>query len=246
MEAKIVYILSKNELDKKVSNEEVFQFVNNNRSILDINDLKNSCFDVFGNIDGTLLTDKLFDSTREFDVFISYSSADIQYANKLAIYLKREMNLECFVDSIYWETMHEMMKVINDKFSNQVYNQNISKQIFRNFDHTRMAVASSLIKVLSKCKYFVFIESGNSILETDKIKALKKQTDSPWINFEINYANILCPPPLQHSLDEQFDITYDLDLADYKIAYNLTELKRNIDFFESSFSGSLEGLYGNK
>ena len=235
MESKIIYVLNENELDKCVSKEEVTKFVDNGRNKLDINELKKNCFDVFGNVDGSLLTNKLFDSSSKFDVFISYSSADLEYANKLAVYLKKEMNLDCFVDSIYWETMHKMMDIINHQYNGHSFNQDISRNIARNFDHTRMAVATALINVISKCKYFVFIESCNSIIEKENRKTIKKQTESPWINFEVNYANILCPL-LEHSMKEELGVIYDLDLANFENTDSLISLKILLNHYECAYS----------
>ena len=68
-------------------------------------DIQNSLKEFIGKdgvVDGSGLQESWFSTKQKFDVFLSHSHTDEKLAISLAGFLKRELNLNTFIDSCLW------------------------------------------------------------------------------------------------------------------------------------------------
>ena len=63
--------------------------------------------------------------------------------------------------------------------------------IIDNSSITNMMLAYSLLKAISECQYFLFINTNNSVELSSKDEVDEVDVDSPWLFFELNAASLL-------------------------------------------------------
>lgn len=157
-------------------------------------------------IDGSKLIEDWFPSSFNPDVFISHSHQDEQKAIRLACWLKKEFDLNSFIDSTVWGNSNELLKRIDDKHcinpkkrgEKTTYNYNK-----RNFttSHVHMMLATALNDAIYSSECIIFLNTPSSI-KMDQYK--EEITTSPWIYNELKVVNILDRinpryQPLKHS-----------------------------------------------
>jgi hypothetical protein len=122
------------------------------------------------------------------DIFLSHSSKDNELAYYTAGHIQKKCGKSVFIDSALWGNMYELEEKINDKYSilketthkagHKIYNHNNVLKIASN---TRMILCTALFSMILNCKYFIFLQTENSLVENSN-------THSPWIYYELYTA----------------------------------------------------------
>lgn len=82
-------------------------------------DIQNSLKEFIGKdgvVDGSGLQESRFSTKQKFDVFLSHSHTDEKLAISLAGFLKRELNLNTFIDSCLWGYSNDLLREIDEKY----------------------------------------------------------------------------------------------------------------------------------
>ena len=82
-------------------------------------DIQNSLKEFIGKdgvVDGSGLQESWFSTKQKFDVFLSHSHTDEKLAISLAGFLKRELNLNTFIDSCLWGYSNDLLREIDEKY----------------------------------------------------------------------------------------------------------------------------------
>lgn len=125
------------------------------------------------------------------DVFISHSHSDTRTAKRLAVWLKREFDLNVFIDSMVWGYANKLLKIIDNKYS--VLKQNEETTTY-NYDtrnqttsHVHMMLSTALNDMIYNTECLLFLNTPTTI----KVRDVKKNTSSPWIYSELKMASIV-------------------------------------------------------
>lgn len=132
------------------------------------------------------------------DIFISHSHADEQLAKALGGYINEKTKLKSFIDSEVWGYSNDLLKYIDDNYC-KIENKNKNKKSYyyelRNHStsHVHMMLSVALMQMISKCRYFIFLDTPNS---NENNNTLTKdgdinKTNSPWIYNELMITKIL-------------------------------------------------------
>lgn len=134
---------------------------------------------------------------QKYDIFLSHSHIDEKIAIKLAIWLKKEFQLDCFIDSLVWGYSDDLLKEIDNKYcynkKNKTYyyeNRNITT------NHVRTILSMSLMQTIDNSECLFFLNTPNSItgIENQISNNQKRDTDttkSPWIFSELIMSNLI-------------------------------------------------------
>lgn len=138
-------------------------------------------------IDVTKLSKAVFPTFDEIDFFISYSTKDAEIVAKLVDFLT-DLGFKVFVDNQNWANAYSLLKKFDDEIC---LNRGTGYYRYSQRNSTTANIYSmlsiALTKVISKSKYFILVESENSIIE-DKNKFY---TNSPWLELEIEIFNLI-------------------------------------------------------
>ena len=159
--------------------------------------------------DGVVEADQLNDGffpthfRNKYQVFISHSHKDIELVKRFVNVLKRKFDVRCFVDSMVWENMKDLLLAIDEKYcknkktGNYFYqNRNLSTA------HVHAMLSIALLEMIEQCECCIFIQSDNSTIPSLKLRGIehRDKTFSPWIYEEINFMNTLEPHQSQRLL----------------------------------------------
>lgn len=119
-------------------------------------------------------------------VFISHSHNDEKLAISLAGYLDKKFNVLSFIDSCVWGYMDELNKILNNcsKIKSGYCYSCQCNAFSYNLSYVHMMLASALMTMIDKCECVFFLNTPSSI-------NLNNKTESPWIYYELNIANII-------------------------------------------------------
>jgi hypothetical protein len=155
---------------RKIISKEIEPFLNQDKSL-----------------SASRLQENWFPSIKS-DIFLSHSHKDEKMAITLAGYLKKELQLDVFIDSCLWGSCFELLKIVDDKYC-------VTKEGFYDYEkrnystnHIYMLLSSSLMKMIDNCECLFFLKTPNSIKISDSINS---KTNSPWIYHEINSFNLI-------------------------------------------------------
>lgn len=132
----------------------------------------------------------------EADVFISHSHADKQLAKALGGYINEKTKLKSFIDSEVWGYSNELLKYIDDNYC-RIENKNKKSYYYelRNHStsHVHMMLSVALMQMISKCQYFIFLDTHNSNGKNNTLikNSNINETNSPWIYNELMITKIL-------------------------------------------------------
>lgn len=135
------------------------------------------------------------------DIFISHSHNDKDLANALAGWLNSIFRLKVFIDSNVWEYSNNLLKKINDVYSNKQKDANgvcIYDYDSCNYasQHVNLMLSTALQKMIDKVECVIFLNTDNSISVFDEDKKRINRTYSPWIYSEILSTQITRKKPL--------------------------------------------------
>ena len=164
-------------------------------------------------------------------IFISHSHGDIEIVKKLAFAIEQEFEVECFIDSMVWNNMNDLICFFDDNYS-----LNDAKTAYsyskRNYStaHVHTMLSMALLEMINDCECFLFVGSENSTLQLQRFKNDEKATLSPWIYAENTFVNLVKPiiprwlyPELnlfsggigRIDEDRKLNIAYRLDLSTF-------------------------------
>lgn len=153
---------------------------------------------------------------KRYQVFISHSHKDIDLVKRLANVLYARFGVRCFVDSMVWENMTDLLKALDEQYCRRPlcgydYNKrNMSTA------HVHAMLSIALLEMIEQCECCIFVQSENSIIPSLKLKGISDEdkTFSPWIYEEINYMNML-QPHLSQRLIKLFSVLDESERTDY-------------------------------
>lgn len=183
----------------KLKDKEILSLENEDYSIEEIalyNNMKEMVFEnlealINGKqvLDGDMLQQMWFPAEmfgRSDFIFISHSHKDEKLAISLAGYIKQHFDIQCFIDSCVWRNMYELNRILNkcDKVKNSRCHGCDCNEFSQNLGYVHMMLASALMTVIDKCECIFFLNTEESINSRGK-------TESPWIYYELNIADIV-------------------------------------------------------
>lgn len=157
---------------------------------------------VQGELDNFILANEILDGerlskawfkTEDYDVFISHSHNDADLALALSGWLKREFNLEVFLDEVVWGSADELLRKLDDKYSYQI-NTDTYNYRKRNFttSHVHAMLSAAIQSVMDKSEAIFFLNTEESFPAISNVlKENSKYTLSPWIYQEVMNAKLL-------------------------------------------------------
>lgn len=188
-------------------------------------------------LDGKKIEDSWFRPVVA-DFFISHKHEDVEKAKELGAYLQSK-GKTVFIDSCIWKNIADLQKRIDDDYclnsDGKLYEY---KKVMKSTSYTHMLLANALLKTISNCKNFIFLNTKNSI-QAENIIENTSETNSPWLYFEIDIANAL----LKKCITENFsrsqeqlpEMSFEIDLSKFE-KVNVTEFleKMNLDISNRS------------
>lgn len=178
-----------------------------------------------GVIDGSDLSSLNFPFDQDennpihYDVFISYSHNDEQYARYLYWFLTSQCKLSVFLDSTIWHSADALLKAIDDAYCKNTSSRTYSYQK-RNYStsHVHTLLSMAMLTAIERSECFIFIESENSATLKD---GLSNCSLSPWIYQESMFADVL--PRVKPS---RFDGTLRMITKSFALVDSLKEGKK--------------------
>lgn len=143
-------------------------------------------------IDASRLINDWFPNYKP-DVFISHSHFDERTAKRIACWLKKNFDLNAFIDSTVWGNSNELLKKLDNKYCLTKTDKNGKKTYdydIRNFttSHVHMMLSTALNDMIYASECVLFLNTPKSV-QTAEIK--DKKTNSPWIYNELKTACIV-------------------------------------------------------
>lgn len=186
-----------------------------------------------GIIDGSGLSDDWF-QTIQSDVFISHSHNDADLAFALAGWLKKQFELDVFMDESIWGSADALLRTIDDEYCWQPKSETYSyKKRNLTTSHVHAMLSTAIYSVMDKTEVVFFLNTSESIPKIgDTIEENSEYTLSPWIYQELMATKLLRKTDwleyrnrtaLEHaqyikeSADLKLKITYKTPLSELKI-----------------------------
>ena len=184
-----------------------------------------------GVIDGTKLQESWFPTKQKFSVFLSHSHADEKVAVSIAGFLKKELNLNTFIDSCLWGYSNDLLREIDEKYCRHSNGTSFDYDK-RNYStsHVHMMLSIALSRMIDKCESVFFLNSENSISIAEEIS--KERTASPWIYNELSLADMIEIRPINCYRDKSSQFShraYDAvnESSSLQIKYEVDKMLRS-------------------
>lgn len=182
-------------------------------------------------LDGEKLSKSWF-KTINSDIFISHSHNDVELAYALAGWLKKEFDLDVFLDEVVWGSADELLKKLDDKYCYQsgTKTYNYTKRNFTT-SHVHAMLSTAIQSVMDNSEAIFFLNTDESFPAiSDVLKENSEYTLSPWIYQEVINAKLLrsidwsvyrWKRTLRHSLCESssnsLNIAYKTPINDFAL-----------------------------
>lgn len=174
------------------------------------------------------------------DIFISHSHKDEELATKLGNWLFNNFGLKSFIDSTVWKYSRDLLNKIISNNNNYIHKINPDgvtykyKETLNMSSHIDMILSTSLIKMINNCECLFFLNTPNSINETD---AIENKTYSQWIYLETYISSIIDKKEPSRYSKESTDFSDTIKYhANIEHLYKLThvELKEWLNLYKRS------------
>lgn len=202
-----------------------------------IYNLQESCVDktlneyllLDGSIDASQMSRDWFPKVNA-DIFISHSHKDINDVITFAGWLKKELGLTAFVDSLVWGYADDLLKQIDNDCCLKDNGHYSYKKRNISTAHVHMMLQVALMKMMDKAECLFFINTPNSIKIKENID--DDVTKSAWIYSELSMFKYIRKRIPNHILKkgitredeilmEQRDFNYKVDISDFqKLSYS--------------------------
>lgn len=143
--------------------------------------------EIMGDEDGLIDADTLMNACmpqlHEYDIFISHSHRDLEYAHRLADYILKRFGLRCFVDSDIWLNSEKDIQMPLDR----MYKDGSTFQyddILKSTAHVHAMLSMSLLKMMDSCECCIFIDPEEEYVPMDSVS-------SAWIYEEVTMFNYI-------------------------------------------------------
>lgn len=177
-----------------------------------------------GALNGSAIQSNWFPHIKS-DIFLSHSHSDEKIAIAIAGALKKDYDLDVFVDSCLWGNSNDLLRMIDDKYCLNLHSDtyNYSKRNFST-SHVHMMLSTALTMMIDNSECIFFLNTPNSLNTDDVIQ----QTMSPWIYSELAISRLIqkkkpvrgtvrIQDSLQKSIDNfSFDIKYTVDTSHFR------------------------------
>lgn len=204
-----------------------------------------------GYLDGSAIQEQWFPKLKA-NVFLSHSHKNEKLVVSFAGWLKEELRIESFVDSLVWGYAEDLLKEIDNKYC--LNKNNGSKMTYdyrkRNISTSNVYImlGMAIAQMIDNCECLFFINTPDSINITNAIS--RGVTLSPWIYSEIALSKLIRNKELSVYRQGEQSVTEDVSP---KFMYNvdlkhLTDLGiRDLEEWENSVSDDalypLDNLY---
>lgn len=141
--------------------------------------------------DGTKMQEMLFPQIPQTSVFLSHSYGDIDQALAIQAQIKSK-NVKVFIDSLYWQSVYKIQEELSKYDPDSV------------LKHLHVMLITAIAQMIQSSQYFLFLQSDNSISDIQG-NNINKETQSPWIYYELKIAEMLKQPPSTHTSQELFE-----------------------------------------
>lgn len=199
-------------------------------------------------IDGDVLKAWNFPTEHgRYPIFISHSFKDKDEAIKLAAYIKKKYEIDCFIDSMVWNSAYTLLEKLDQKYCGEkdpITNKWKYWYEKRNYStqHVYAMLSMALLEMIDFAVCGIFIESENSVVDFNNIA---DGSLSSWIYEEINYMNLVRPNIPAYCMGEgfllesqetfsedvPFKMSHAFDLSHFK-AMTLRELSLNLSGYQ--------------
>lgn len=191
------------------------------------------------------------------DIFISHSHKDEQLAIKLGNWLFNNFELKSFIDSTVWKYSRDLLNKIISNNETYIHRRNTHGVTYKYQEtlnissHIDMILSTSLIKMIDNCECLFFLNTPNSINETD---AIENETYSQWIYLETYISSIINKRTPYRCSQENFyfsnTVKYHVNIEHLHKLTNV-ELKKWLDLYNNketnnqfyNLPGSFSSIY---
>lgn len=142
-----------------------------------------------GVIDGSALKNKCFPIDFSYDIFLSHSHRNSEFALLVAGILKEYLKLDVFIDWALWEYCDKLLEKIDEDYC---YNEDKGTFSYtsRNYStsHVHLMLNTALMEMMDCCECLFFLNTPDSI---NLKMGIENRTLSPWIFSEISMSRLI-------------------------------------------------------
>lgn len=148
-------------------------------------------------LDGNSIKNQWFPKVKA-DVFISHSHDDEKQAIALSGWLKRNFNLNSFIDSLVWDYAPDLIDEFNNKYNviaqnppNVTYGYKTAKYISSHID---LMLSTALNSMIDHCEALIFLNTPSSTgqaIQNEVFDLTNVEIESPWIYSELETSKIV-------------------------------------------------------
>lgn len=186
-----------------------------------------------GIIDVTKLRNTWFPEYKD-GVFISHSHKDEFLAKRVACWLKKEFDINAFIDSAVWGYANDLLKNIDDKYCVLATDPKSGQKTYnydkRNYSTSQvnLILSSALHDMIDNCECIIFLNTENSISIANTVE---QKTNSPWIYDELQTTRLIrikLPERLQKSETRKSNGVFNESFPQFRhdVTKELTKLSK--------------------
>lgn len=165
-------------------------------------------------LSANLISGAWFPQIDGIQIFLSHSHCDVKTVTAFVGWLKEELGVDAFIDSLVWGYCEELIRQISRNC------EGITEAQVR--AHVHIMLNSALAKMIDNTECFMFIDTPESISMQDIL--CNRFTFSPWIYSELLLSKFIRRRPL-----EQHPKRFGLVQEGWQFAYNVTEYLENLE-----------------
>lgn len=149
-------------------------------------------------LDAEQLSRNFFPDNKEYDVFLSHSHLNEDFAIVLAIALEK-LGLKVFIDSCVWGYAGDLQKEIDTKYcklegtydfdTRQYYGYDYASTI-QSSAHVNMILNFALQRMIDKSELLLFLNTNESVPLKGYLSSANK-TYSPWVASELLFSSLV-------------------------------------------------------